>query len=114
LKPFLGGEDGATIVDAKIVGEELQAIAVVGRPRPGGTALAPPGAAPATTDSANPPPAGRRGGAAPGWKDSTRIAFTFRNEGLQGVNLVGTADVTMSAVPWMKFKYELSKKRSRY
>ena len=25
LKPFLGGEDGATIIDAKIVGEELHA-----------------------------------------------------------------------------------------
>src|SRR5688572_20621610 len=43
LKPFLGGEDGATIVDAKIVGDELQATAVVGRPRPGGVALPPPG-----------------------------------------------------------------------
>jgi hypothetical protein len=114
LKPFLGGEDGATIVDATIVGDELQATAVVGRPRPGGVALPPPGNQQATTDSANPPPAGGRGGAPRGWKDSTRVLFKFRNEGLQGLNLVGTADVTMSDVPWMKFKYELSKKRSRY
>ena len=114
VKPFLGGEDGATIIDAKIVGEELQATAVVGRPRPGGVALAPPGTSPATTDSANPPPAAGRGVAPRGWKDSVRIAFAFRNEGLQGVNLAGTADVTMSEVPWMKFRYALSKKRSRY
>src|SRR5918996_797456 len=33
MKPFLGGEDGATIVDATIVGDELHATAVVGRPR---------------------------------------------------------------------------------
>ena len=113
LKPFLGGEDGATIVDARVVDEELRATAVVGRPRPGAVALAPPGVEQATTDSANPPPGGR--GAAPrGWKDSVRIAFVFRNEGLQGVNLVGTADVTMSEVPWMKFKYTLAKKRTRY
>jgi hypothetical protein len=114
LKPFFGGEDGATLIDAKIVGEELQATAVVGRPRPGAIALAPPGIDQATTDSANPPPATGRGGAPRGWKDSVRIAFAFRNEGLQGLNLVGTADVTMSDVPWMKFKYALSKKRSRY
>jgi hypothetical protein len=114
LKPFLGGEDGATIVDAKIVGEELQATAVVGRPRPGGVALPPPGIEQATSDSANPPPAAGRGGAPRGWKDSVRIALVFRNEGLQGLNLVGTADVTMSDVPWMKFKYALAKKRSRY
>lgn len=114
LKPFLGGEDGATIIDARIVGEELRATAVVGRPRPGGVALGPPGTAPATTDSTNPPPAAGRGVAPRGWKDAVRITFAFRSEGLQGVNLVGTADVTMSEVPWMKFKYALSKKRSRY
>ena len=114
LKPFLGGEDGATIVDARIVGEELQATAVVGRPRPGGVALAASGSR-AGDHRQRQSSAGRGRGAAPrGWKDSVRIAFVFRNEGLQGVNLVGTADVTMSDVPWMKFKYALSKKRSRY
>jgi hypothetical protein len=114
LKPFLGVEDGATIVDAKIVGDELQATAVVGRPRPGALALPPPGRQTieqATSDSANPPPAA---GAPRGWKDTVRITFKFRNEGLQGLNLAGTADVTMSDVPWMKFKYALAKKRSRY
>ena len=116
LKPFLGGEDGATIVDAKIVDDELQATAVVGRPRPGGVALPPPGPAieQATSDTANAPTATGRGGAPRGWKDTVRIAFKFRSEGLQGVNLAGTADVTMSDVPWMKFKYALAKKRSRY
>jgi hypothetical protein len=89
MKPFLGGEDGATIVDAAIVGEELHATAVVGRPRA---------------------QAGRRGGGA-GWKDPIRIAFVFKNA---GVNMTGTADVRMGDVPWMKFAYDLGKKRARY
>jgi hypothetical protein len=82
MKPFLGGEDGATLVDATIVGEELRATAIVGRP-------------------------GRAGG----WKEPIRVAFAFRNN---GVDLTGDADVKMGDVPWMKFKYELSRKRSRY
>jgi hypothetical protein len=91
LVPFLGGEDGATIVDSVIVGDELRATAVVGRPR---------------TASAG----GRRGGG-PGWKDAVRVAFVFRND---GVTMNGTADVRMNDVPWMSFRYELGKKRSRY
>ena len=82
MTPFLGGEDGATIVEAEIVGEELRASAVVGRP-------------------------GGRGG----WKAPVRVAFVLRNEGLA---LKGTADVRMGEVPWMKFAYDLSRKRSRY
>lgn len=89
MMPFLGGEEGATFVDARIVGEELHATAVVGRPRPQG--------------------AGRRGGG--GFKEATRIAFVFRNA---GVTMHGTADVRMGDVPWMTFRYELGKKRARY
>ena len=91
MRPFLGGEDGATITDATIVGDELRATAVVGRPRP-----------------AN---AGRRGGGAPGGNGAIRIAFVFRND---GVKMSGTADVRMGDVPWTKFSYKLEKKRSRY
>lgn len=94
MKPFLGGEDGATFVDVAIVGEELRASAVVGRPRP-----------PAAAQAA----AGRRG--APGWKDPITVRFVFTND---GVKLAGTADVAMGDVPWTKFKYDLEKKRSRY
>ena len=90
MRPFLGGDDGATITEATIVGEELRATAVVGRPRP-----------------AN---AGRRGGGA-GGNSATRIAFVFRND---GVKMTGTADVRMGDVPWTKFSYTLGKKRSRY
>lgn len=79
MKPFLGGEDGATFTDARIVGSELQAQAVVGR-------------------------AGRG-------RASTSVAFVFTNEGLA---LKGTADVKMGNVPWTKFVYDLSRKRSRY
>ena len=89
MRPFLGGDEGATITEATIVGEELRATAVVGRPRPA---------------------AGRRGGAA-GGAGGTRIAFVFRND---GVKMTGTADVRMGDVPWTKFKYDLGKKRSRY
>ena len=90
MKPFLGGEDGATIVDATIVGEELRATAVVGRPRT---------------------PAAGRGRVGGGFKDATKIAFVFRAD---GVKMTGTADVQMGDVPWMKFSYDLGKKRSRY
>ena len=89
MRPFMGGDDGATITEATIVGEELRATAIVGRPRPN---------------------AGRRGGGA-GTGSGTRITFAFRND---GVKMTGTADVRMGDVPWTKFKYELGKKRSRY
>jgi hypothetical protein len=92
MKPFLGGEDGATLVDTVIVGDELRATAVVGRPRVSGT--------------------GRRGGGPGNWKDPVRIAFVFRTT--DGLNLMGTADVRMGDTPWMKFRYELGKKRARY
>lgn len=85
MRPFLGGEEGAVFTEAAIVGEELRATAVIGQPRQG------------------------RGGR--GWKEPIRVAFVFRND---GVTLKGTADVTMGAVPWMKFSYDLEKKRSRY
>ena len=88
MRPFLGGDDGATITEATIVGEELRATAVVGRPRPN---------------------AGRGGGR--GGNSAIRIAFVFRND---GVKMTGTADVRMGDVPWTKFKYDLGKKRSRY
>ena len=91
MRPFLGGEDGATITEAAIVGEELRATAVVGRPRP------------ATT--------GRRGGGPGGGTSAIKIAFVFRND---GVKMSGTADVQMGDVPWTKFSYALAKKRSRY
>lgn len=89
MRPFLGGDDGATITESTIVGDELRATAVVGRPRP----------------------AGRRGGGPGGGNSAIRIAFVFRNDGLK---MTGTADVTMGDVPWTKFRYNLGKKRSRY
>ena len=88
MRPFLGGDDGATITESTIVGDELRAAAVVGRPRPA---------------------AGRGGGR--GGSNATRIAFVFRND---GVKMTGTADVRMGDVPWTKFSYSLGKKRSRY
>jgi hypothetical protein len=90
MTPFMGGQDGATFTDVKVVGEELQAAAVVGKPRAAATG-------------------GRRGSA--NWKEPIKISFSFKND---GVNLLGTANVTMNDVQWMKFRYDLSKKRSRY
>lgn len=80
MTPFLGGEDGATFLEGRIVGSDLQATATVGRARRG-------------------------------WTAPVRVAFTFRNEGL---SLKGSADVKMGEVPWTKFRYDLSRKRSRY
>ena len=90
LRPFLGGEEGATLVDAMVVGEELQATAVVGAPRPAGASV-------------------RRG--PPNWKENVGVTLVLKND---GVTLKGRADVTLGEVPWLAFRYELSKKRSRY
>ena len=86
MKPFLGGEDGATITAAAIVGEELHATAVVGRPR-----------------------AKVAGGGPAKWKDPIRISFVFRTA---GVKMTGTADLQMGNVPWVKFSYDLGKKQA--
>jgi hypothetical protein len=88
MEPFLGGDEGATFVETRIVGEELHATAVIGRPRPA---------------------AARRG--PPSWKEAVSIAFVFRND---GVEMTGTADVKMGDVPWMTFNYQLGRKRARY
>ena len=87
---ILGGEEGATLVDAMVVGEELQATAVVGAPRPAGASV-------------------RRG--PPNWKENVGVTLVLKND---GVTLKGRADVTLGEVPWLAFRYELSKKRSRY
>ena len=99
MTPFMGGEDGSSFTEATIVGDELQAVGVVGKPRP---------AAAAGRRGAS---GGAAGGGAGGWKDPITINFALKND---GVNLIGTADVLMGDVKWMKFRYDLSKKRSRY
>jgi hypothetical protein len=115
MTPFMGGDDGVTFVDARIVGDELQASAVFGRPHPaaGASRGAVATAAPVGEDEgAKPAAATARGrGRGPTWKDETRIQFAFKNDGL---DLKGTADVTLNDVKWLTFKYDLSKKRSRY
>ena len=117
MMPFMGGQDGATFTTTQIVGDELLASAVVGRMRAArASAQASASAAPADEDTPPGGPSaaagrGRRGGPLLSWKDSVRIAFSFKND---GVNLAGTADVLMGDMKWLKFKYDLSKKRSRY
>jgi hypothetical protein len=95
MTPFMGGQDGASFVESEIVGDELRATAVVGAPRlpaPGGR--------------------GRRAaGPPPGWKNGIKIQFAFKND---GTAMTGTADVTLNDVKWLKFNYDLSKKRLRY
>jgi hypothetical protein len=116
MTPFLGGQDGATLVDVRIVGDELQASAIVGRPR--GASGAGRGAAaavaPAGEEESAAPAGGSTGrvrGNQPTWKDAIKIQFVFRNDGL---DLRGAADLMMNDVKWVKFNYDLSKKRSRY
>lgn len=90
LTPFLGGDDGASFVDVQIVGEELKASAIVGKP----------------------PAAGGGVGRGPaGWKSDTKIQFTLKAD---RTHLRGTADVALSGVKWMQYDYDLEKKRSRY
>ena len=93
ITPFFGGSDGASFVGGQIVGDELRVMGSMGKPQTSGLAA---------TFSRN-----LRGG----WKDNVRILFNFRTERTE---LVGTADVLMDDVKWLKFKYELSRKRSRY
>jgi hypothetical protein len=108
MTPFLGGDDGATFVDAEIVGDQLQALATAGKPR---AAQGRPPAGDETPPAAAPGRGGRRGAAPLGWKDQMTIQFAFKPD---GVNLTGTADVMLGDVKWLKFNYDLSKKRQRY
>jgi hypothetical protein len=93
LNPFFGGSDGASFVDAQIVGEELRASAVIGRP----------------------PAAGGRGGrggrGGAGWKNDTTIQFTLKAD---RTHMTGAAQVELGGVRWMRYNYDLEKKRSRY
>jgi hypothetical protein len=89
MNPWFGGSDGATFTEATIVGEELQAQAIVGKPPA-------PGAR------------GQRGN----WKNSVKILFKLKSEGNN--TLAGTADVTLDNIKWLRFDYSLAKKRSRY
>ena len=95
ITPFMGGSDGASFVDAKIVGEELKASGAMGPPR-----LA-----------ASPGGRGQRG--ATGWKAGVKVNLSLVANGNTN-QLSGTADVLMGDAKWMKFKYELNRKRSRY
>ena len=92
MTPFFGGSDVAKIVEYKIVGDELQASAIVGQPPP------------ATPDAAAQPP--RRG-----WTDGVKVNFLLKAD---RTDLTGTADILLGDVKWLKFKYELGKKRLRY
>jgi hypothetical protein len=111
MTPFLGGDDGATFVEAAIVGDQLQASATAGKPRPAAQGRPAAGDETPPTTPAAPGRGGRRGGAPLGWKDQLKIQFAFKPD---GVNLTGTADVMLGDVKWLKFNYDLSKKRSRY
>ncbi len=93
MEPFFGGSDGASFVDARIVGDELQASAIIGQPQP---AVQQPG---------------QRGGQARGWKGATKIVLNLKSDGNK---MNGTADITLGDVKWLKLKYELGRKRSRY
>jgi len=89
ITPWFGGSDGATFTQTTVEGDQLKATAVVGKPPL-------PGAR------------GQRGN----WKNNVRIFFTFKSDFKD--SLTGTADVMMNDVKWLKFTYNLSKKRSRY
>jgi hypothetical protein len=92
LTPFFGGNDGASFGNGDLDGDQLRATGRIGQPKAGEP----------VAESRNQPR---------NWKGQTQIAFAFdvdRN------NLKGTADVTLNGVKWLRFTYDLSKKRSRY
>lgn len=92
LTPFFGGNDGASFGNGDLVDDQLRATGRIGQPKAGEP----------VAESRNQPRT---------WKGQTQIAFAFdvdRND------LKGTADVTLNGVKWLRFTYDLSKKRSRY
>jgi hypothetical protein len=108
MTPFMGGEDGVVFADATIVGDELHASAVFGNPNPDQVSV--------TEDATDQQgdfkvvPSNGRTRKQP-WKDTVKVDFTFRNE---GVTMKGAATVTMNEMKWLSFVYDLSKKRARY
>jgi hypothetical protein len=113
LTPFMGGDDGAMFVEAHIVGDELLVSATFGHPPVAGSAggtSAPKVLLQEEEDGAPrvvPTTRARRAT----WKDTVKVQFAFKADRL---DLKGTADVTMNDVKWLRFNYDLSKKRSRY
>jgi hypothetical protein len=91
LTPFLAATTAPRSSTTEIVGEELRASAIVGKP----------------------PRCRRRRGKRAGssWKSDTRIRFTLKAD---RTRMKGAADVELSGVKWMQYNYDLEKKRSRY
>jgi hypothetical protein len=92
LTPFFGGSDGASFGNGDLAGDQLRATGKFGQPKPGEP----------VSESRNQPR---------NWKGQTAIQFAFdvdRN------NLKGTAEIQLGGVKWLKFTYDLSRKRSRY
>jgi len=115
LTPFMGGYDGATFTNGRVVGDELVAEAGFGS-EPLDPALGIP--APAIVADEDSPavaagakPVAARARTMPAWKEATKVRFVFKAD---GVDLKGTADITMADAPWLSFTYTLSKKRARY
>ena len=94
--PFLGGLDLATFVDTKIVGDELQALAIIAKP---------PQPVQEGVNGKVPTPVRKS------WMDNIKITFYLKGD---KTDLTGRADVLLGDVKWMAFKYSLSKKRLLY
>jgi hypothetical protein len=99
MTPFFGGKDEAVFVNAEIEGEQLRATARIAKPdeAKGTSAESTPSAASTTARKS--------------WTDPVQVTFLLKAD---RENLTGTADILMGAVKWLKFSYELGKKRSRY
>jgi hypothetical protein len=92
MTPFFGGSDGASFGNGELAGDELRATGKLGQPRAGEP----------VAESRNQPR---------NWKGATNIRFAFN---VDRNSLKGTADVELNGVKWLKYTYDLSKKRSRY
>ena len=108
MAPFMGGEDGVVFNDATLVGEELRATAVFGNPNPDQV--------PVVEDASDQQgdfkivASNGRSRKQP-WKETVKVDFVFKNE---GIDMKGTATVSMNDMKWLSFNYDLSKKRARY
>ena len=111
LTPFMGGNDGATFVEAHIVGDELVATAAFGHPPAVEGSNGAKAAAPVVEEEEAPRIVPTTRARRPSWKDTVKIQFVFKADRF---DLAGTSDVTMNDVKWLTFKYDLSKKRARY
>ena len=112
MTPFLGGDDGATFVER---GDCRQSVAGAGDGRQSHVRRQPDGVCRRRRSAGGAAAGGRggrRAGAPLGWKEQSKIQFDVQARRRQPHRHGATC--MLGDVKWLKFNYDLSKKRSRY